>query len=319
MGNQIIRVARYTSGSINSIGREEYRHKYNHKNTSIDEARSHLNITLGNKDRKTLYQLWKTHIEHYGLNYTGKKNQIAMEQIVITASPDFFKQLGWDKIVAREWDKTDIPKEICQYFNDSLKFVKEYIGKENLLSATLHFDEETPHLHVDYIPVICGKRKRKDVYLKDEQGRCIRNERGHAIRAKGSDGKTLYEYVDEPSSINRSQFWAERGGRQSYRQMQDLFHEQVASKHGLERGNRGTDRKHEEQSIYKAKLLRKQIEQKKEAILTLGSLENQTVDELAKILQKSPHVLGRINQSIKIAMGEKTPNQIITVNRERGR
>ena len=38
MGNQIIRVARYTSGSINSIGREEYRHKYNHKNTSIDEA-----------------------------------------------------------------------------------------------------------------------------------------------------------------------------------------------------------------------------------------------------------------------------------------
>ena len=73
MGNQIIRVARYTSGSINSIGREEYRLKYNHKNTSIDEARSHLNITLGNKDRKTLYQLWKTHIEHYGLNYTGKK------------------------------------------------------------------------------------------------------------------------------------------------------------------------------------------------------------------------------------------------------
>ena len=51
----------------------------------------------------------------------------------------------------------------------------------------------------------------------------------------------------------------------------------------------------------------------------MGSLENQTVDELAKILQKSPHVLGRINQSIKIAMGGKPPNQIITVNRERGR
>lgn len=319
MGNQIIRVARYTRGSINSIGREEYRHKYNHKNTSIDEARSHLNITLGNRNRMTLYQLWKTHIEHHGLNYAGKKNQVAMEQIVITASPDFFKQLGWDKDVAREWNKTDIPKGIYQYFNDSLKFLQEYIGKENLLSATLHFDEETPHLHVDYIPAISGKRKRKDVYVKDEQGRCIRNERGHAIRAKGLDGKTLYEYVDEPSSINRSQFWAERGGRHSYRQMQDLFYERVASKHGLERGKRGTDRKHEEQSIYKARLLKKQIEQKQESILMLDRLENQTVDELAKVLQKSPYVLGRINQSIKIAIGEKPPNQALTVDWERGR
>lgn len=59
--------------------------------------------------------------------------------------------------------RSDIPKEIQQYFNDSLKFIQQYIGKENILSATLRFDEETPHLHIDYIPVpvISGKSKRK--------------------------------------------------------------------------------------------------------------------------------------------------------------
>ena len=44
--------------------------------------------------------------------------------------------------------------------------------------------ETTPHLHLDYIPVIDGEMKRKDVYLKDESGKCIRDEKGHAIRAE---------------------------------------------------------------------------------------------------------------------------------------
>lgn len=319
MRSQIMRIASYTSGSINSIGREEYRHKYNHKNTSIDETRSHLNITLGNKGNKSLYQLWKIHIESQGLKFTSKKNQIAMEQAVITASPDFFKQFGWDKIAAREWNRSDIPKEIRQYFNDSLKFIQEYMGKENILSATLHFDEETPHLHVDYVPVISGNCKRKDVYLKNEQGHCIRNEQGHAIRAKGSDGKTLYEYVNEPSSVNRSQFWAERGGRQSYRKMQDLFFEQVASKYNLERGERGSDRVHEEQSKYKAKLLKEQIQHKTEVISTLDTLEKQSVNNLAIAIQRNSQIIGQINKSIKIAIGEEPPAQTLVSSRERGR
>lgn len=317
--SQIMRIASYTSGSINSIGREEYRHNYSHKNTNIDERRSRLNITLGNKENQTLYQLWKIKVNQMGWRFAGKKNQIAMEQVIITASPDYFKNLGWDKMEARKWERSDIPKEIQQYFNDSLKFIQQYIGKENILSATLHFDEETPHLHIDYIPVISGKCKRKDVYLKDEQGRCIRNEQGHAIRARGADGKILYDYVDEPSSINRSQFWAERGGRQSYRQMQDLFFEQVARKHGLERGERGSDRQHEEQSKYKASLLNKKIEQKQETVFALNNLENQAIDRLADVFEKKPYILGKINKSIKIAIGKEPPAHTLTLNRERGR
>ena len=76
MVSQIMRIASYTSGSINSIGREEYRHKYSHKNTNIDERRSRLNITLGNKENQTLYQLWKIKVNQMGWRFAGKKNQI---------------------------------------------------------------------------------------------------------------------------------------------------------------------------------------------------------------------------------------------------
>lgn len=311
MGSQILRVATYKSGSINFIGREEYRQDYTHKNGDIDKERSHLNITIGN-DKKTLYQAWKSRLDKLDIKIPAKKNQNVMEQIMITASPDFFKSLGWDCGAAKEWSREDIPTQIKQYFNDSLKFIKDYIGRENVISATIHFDETSPHLHIDYIPIISGKRKRKDVYLKDANGKCIRDERGHAIRARGADGKVIYEYVDVAPEINRGQFWTERGGRQSYRKMQDLFFEQVASKYGLDRGQVGADRQHEDQAKHKAKVLNEKVK-------SLESLEGQTITELADTLKSKPHLLSDINRAVKIAIGEELPPPEKKINRERGR
>lgn len=299
MGSQILRVATYKMGGINFIGREEYRQDYIHKNSDIDKERSHLNIIIGNSE-KTLYRAWKQRLDKLGIKIPSRKSQNAMEQLLITASPDFFKGLGWDVEAAKGWNREDIPLEIKQYFNDTLGFVKEYIGRDNIISATIHFDETSPHLHIDYIPIISGKQKRKDVYQKDADGKCIRDEKGHAIRARGADGKTLYEYVDVAPEINRGMFWAERGGRQSYRKMQDLFYEQVAQKYGLDRGQVGSDRQHEEQSKHKAKILTEKID-------TLQGLEGQTIAQLAENLKKKPRLLNDINRAVKIAIGEELP------------
>lgn len=168
MGSQILRVATYKSGGINYIGREEYRQDYNHKNGDIDKERSHLNITIGN-DKKTLYQAWKQRLDKLGIEIPKRKNQNVMEQIVVTASPDFFKSLGWECGAAKEWSREDIPKQIRKYFNDALSFVREYIGRENVISATLHFDETSPHMHVDYSDYIRQKETKR--YLHEGRKR----------------------------------------------------------------------------------------------------------------------------------------------------
>ena len=311
MGSQILRVATYKSGSINFIGREEYRQDYIHKNGDIDKERTHLNLTIGNKE-KTLYRAWKKRLDKLGIKIPTRTNQNVMEQIMITASPDFFKSLGWDAEMAKGWNHADIPLEIKQYFNDALRFVKEYIGQDNIISATIHLDETSPHMHIDYIPIISGKKKRKDVYLKDENGKCIRDEKGHAIRAKDENGKTIYEYVDVLPEINRGQFWQERGGRQSYRKMQDQFYEQVASKYGLERGQVGSDRQHEDQAKHKAKVLNEKVK-------NLKDLEGQTIMELADTLKRKPRLLNDINRAVKVAIGEELPPPQKEICRERGR
>ena len=268
---QILRIKQFNKGSINNIGAEERRTNRCGKSGLIDRERTHLNVTVGiAKDEKTLYQAWKKIVKMRSLmnenqlkmNSEKGKNKTVMEQAVITASPEFFQKLGWNSDEAKHWKYSDIPKDIFKYFQDSINFMADTVGAENILSATIHFDETTPHLHLDYIPVIDGEMKRKDVYLKDASGKCIRDEKGHAIRARDEHEKIIYNYVNEPASINRSEFWRQRGGRDSYRILQDKFHEAVASKYGLERGQVGSDREHVEQIKY----INQYLEEKKEEL-----------------------------------------------------
>ena len=44
---------------------------------------------------------------------------------------------------------------------DNLKYFAETFGKENIVAAHLHRDEETPHIHVTLVPIVKGERKRR--------------------------------------------------------------------------------------------------------------------------------------------------------------
>ena len=43
----------------------------------------------------------------------------------------------------------------------NLKYFADTFGKENIVAAHLHRDEETPHIHVTLVPIVKGERKRR--------------------------------------------------------------------------------------------------------------------------------------------------------------
>ena len=43
---------------------------------------------------------------------------------------------------------------IRNYFNETLKFAQEKYGKENIISAAVHYDETTPHMHILFAPIV---------------------------------------------------------------------------------------------------------------------------------------------------------------------
>lgn len=248
MSTQVVRVEGYNKGSLGTIGRECDRADVNHRNGDIDKKLSYLNQSY--KDAplgfKAEYEDIKT-----SLNASGKeaKNVIAFEGMVITADRAFFERLGWKSGEPE-------PQAVKDFFDRSYAFAKEQVGyngtDKNFLSAKVHYDEKTPHMHVYYIPVTDEWQEK--IYQKDENGHVLRSEKGTPLQAKGANGKVLYRDVTdkEHPRISKAEFWRQRGGAVSYHRMQDLYQERVGAHFGLERGEIGSDREHRTKSEYEA-------------------------------------------------------------------
>ena len=102
--------------------------------------------------------------------------------------------------------------------SDNLKYLADTFGRENIVSAVLHMDEQTPHIHATLVPIVKGERKRK----KKEQVK-------RRYRKKPTDAARLC--ADEIMT---------RAKLKSY---QDTY-AQTMSIYGLQRGIDGSEARH---------------------------------------------------------------------------
>lgn len=256
MSKQVVRVASYRKGSLSGIGRETERADIEHRNPDIDTSRRDFNIPF-KETQNGFYAEWNDIKASLNATFRDKKNDIAFEGMIITSDRAFFEDMGWEQ------GKT-CPKQIMKYFEDSYEWAKSEIGfkgtDKNIISAIVHMDETTPHLQLYYLPVVDSWREKQ--YAKGEDGKVLRTEKGSPIYAKDENGKMLYNYVEnaENPKVARGDFWQQRGGKSSYRSLQDSYHEKIAVKYGLERGEIGSDREHLTKHQWQAQELKKEIE-----------------------------------------------------------
>lgn len=72
-----------------------------------------------------------------------------------------------------------MPQEKQQaFFRQSLDFIANRYGKENILSAVIHMDEKTPHMHVDLTPIRDGRLTAKAILRGQNWGTCKQTLRG---------------------------------------------------------------------------------------------------------------------------------------------
>lgn len=187
MSYAIIRNEKYKRENLKGIYRHNERRNKNYSNKNINQELSYLNYSL--KDCKHSYEKeFELIKEKYNLKGQIKTVSNIVCEYIITSDKEFFNSIG--------------AEETKRYFETAYKFVCDYknLGEQYILSAKVHMDEETPHMHLVFIPVI---------HTKDEQGNAI-------------------------DKICARDFWR---GRDSYRKLQNDFHKYVTSKgFDLERG-----------------------------------------------------------------------------------
>jgi len=151
MSYAIIRNAKYKRGNLKGSYRHNERKNASYSNKNIDKEKACLNYSL--KEPMGTYEKEFDRIrKEYNLKGQVKEvSNIACEYI-ITSGNHFFKDIG--------------ESETRKYFETAYNFVCEYknLGEQYILSAKVHMDEETPHMHLVFIPV---------VHTTDKEGNAI--------------------------------------------------------------------------------------------------------------------------------------------------
>ena len=73
-----------------------------------------------------------------------RKDSVKMIEALITASPEFF---GGKK-----------PREVKAFFDRALEFMKSKQDPDTYISAVVHVDEKTPHMHFCFVPLTPDNR-----------------------------------------------------------------------------------------------------------------------------------------------------------------
>ena len=187
MSYAIIRNAKYKRENLKGIFRHNERRNKNYSNDNIDKEKSYLNYSLKSPQYSYEKEFERIRKEYNLKGQIKTVSNIACEYI-ITSDKEFFETIG--------------EEETKRYFETAYNFVAEYknLGEQYIMSAKVHMDEETPHMHLIFLPV---------VHTKDKKGNDI-------------------------DKLACSEFWK---AKDSYKELQNAFYDYMISNNfELERG-----------------------------------------------------------------------------------
>ena len=67
-----------------------------------------------------------------------------------------------------------------EWCDDNLQWLHRTFGKENTVSAVLHMDEHTPHIHATVVPIVTGERRKAK--KKQVEGKRTYRKKANAVR-----------------------------------------------------------------------------------------------------------------------------------------
>ena len=175
---------------------------------NADPTRTHLNMALvtypdgvDGRDEAIAHRL-----QTAGIKRKITNDQVRVVRIVMSGTHEDMMAIYRNGKLG-EW---------CQ---DSIRYLYDTFGRENVVSAHLHMDEKTPHIHAAVVPIVTGERRK----AKKEQadGKRKYRKKANAVRLCADD------------LFNRQTLIAYHDG-----------YAKVMAKYGLKRGVRGSEARH---------------------------------------------------------------------------
>lgn len=144
-----------------------------------------------------------------------------------------------------------------EWCDDNLQWLHYTFGKENTVSAVLHMDEHTPHIHATVVPIVTGERRKAK--KKQTEGKRSYRKKANTVRLCADDVLTREKLVTYHDSYAKAM-----------------------EKYGLQRGVRGSEARHTTTVQYYRDLKRKtgELEANMRQLQTEQQQAEQQLDEV---------------------------------------
>ena len=217
-------------GSVNHNSRK-------FKAENVDGSRTHLNIDYCNENIKKVYhELFDEALKRYNDKQTRADRKIKNYYEKICNSKqekpfyEIILQIGNKEDMSAESENGLLAKQVLDEY---YKGFQERNPQLKVFSAHLHMDEATPHLHIDFVPLITGSKRGLDTRVSLKQALAAQGFKG------GTRGDTEWnQWVSAEKSVLAF----------------------VMERHGIEWEHKGTHEKHLSVLDYKKQERQKEIE-----------------------------------------------------------
>lgn len=159
----ICRVSKIKSAGVTGIQIHDRREKesVSHTNKEIDWGKTKENVCLLNQNEK-FKTIVQNRIDSLNLKRALRKDATVMAQCLITSDKAFFDKMNKEQKI--------------EFFKKSFDFISERYGKENMVSANIHFDEKTPHMHINFVPITKDNRVSARDLFSPEKLRALQDD-----------------------------------------------------------------------------------------------------------------------------------------------
>lgn len=156
MSYQVIHMQKLKGTAIGGIEihAERKREGVSHTNPDIDWTLTEANFHLQPPPRCTYAKAIENRLKELKISRV-RKDAVKLCGFIISSDSDFFDGLT--------------PKARKEFFEKAYNFFAKRYGQENIISAVVHMDEATPHMHLYLMPITSdGRLCCKDIFSRQE-------------------------------------------------------------------------------------------------------------------------------------------------------
>lgn len=149
----VLHMDKFKKDAIRGIQSHNRRERESHSNPDIDYARSAANYELHEAASDNYAQAIQNRIDELLLVKAVRKDAVHLCGLIVSSDKSFFTRIGKD--------------ETRRFFAEAAACLTDFVGKENVISAMVHMDEKTPHMHFLHVPVTPdGRLNANKIYTR---------------------------------------------------------------------------------------------------------------------------------------------------------